>query len=444
MATSSLRNQFAPTSTKTMKDNVDKENEQIASGRGSQFINIEEGLNKIRVFPKHPTEANFAHIRGVYWISVEVDGEMKRSTVNSAKIHGGFEKDPIDEYIAFVRRTLSGSNDKEDAAKIKLLTDYQKGLSLSSTWVVYGKHIFKGKEGTGLIELKKTVRDAMNDEAIIEDEEEAISVDPFTHPDTGLPVLVTYNKKPNKKKGEDYYKVQMSKTPMPMTDEELEMLSKLTPLSQLAMFTYGEEDFEKALEGLRIFDEENEINLIDTEEFQEIVTEMRTAIEEGATAPVKEKVKPAAPGKKAVVPAKKAAAPVHEEEAEEVEEEAAEEAAEEEAAEEVEDAPFTEDDEFTEMSRQDLIRYNANQQLGLKLLKSDTDDDIRIKIREAVNPPVEEEEAAEEVEEIKPVKKAVTPAKPVAKAPVPAAGAKKGLTLDQIKQNLAAKQGAKK
>lgn len=416
----SIRDKFKATSTKELKSIVEDEDSKIASRRNTDTYSFKDGINKLRLFPKHEGEPSFYHILCQHWITIEKDdGEPGRRTVPNARIHGGCEKDIIDEYIKYCR-TLLGTGDAEDSAKLKSLTAYEGGLQMQTSWMSYANFMEKDKKEFTLLEFKRTVRDALNDSSIIEDESEAIETDPFTDPDEGKPVLITYNSKA--KKAADYYKVQVSKTAVPLTDEELEKFASVTPLSQLSMFQYDNEKFELALEGLRYFDEEHEIGAFDTEEFLAIVEECREMVggEVVEAKPAAKKATVAAPVKKAVVAtAKKPAPKAAVEEAEELEEE----------VEEIAEEEETTGDEFDAMDRTELKSYIAANNLEVKVFKSHEDEDIRNNIRAFLSAG-----STEEVEE--PVVKTVV--KKAAVAPVTAG---KKLSLDEIKKQLRDKNG---
>lgn len=102
--------------------------------------------------------------------------------------------------------------------------------------------------------------------------------------------------------------------------------------------------------------------------------------------------------------------------------EAEEEAADAEEAEEAEEAETAEDDEFDGMDRNGLKKYIKENGLEVKVFKSDSDDDIRVKIRAALAAPAAEEEkpaapAKKETKKTAPAKKATEKAekKPTAK-----------------------------
>lgn len=122
-------------------------------------------------------------------------------------------------------------------------------------------------------------------------------------------------------------------------------------------------------------------------------------------------------------------------EAEELAEEAEEEA-EEETEEEKETEEAEEGDEFDEMDRSELKKYIKSNNLDVKVLKNDSDDDLRDKIRAAVAESEGEEEEAEEEK--------AAPAKSEKKAPAAkkAAPAKKAAT-DKTSEKKPSKRGVK-
>jgi hypothetical protein len=399
----SLRDQFKATPVSDLKKVVKEEDSKISSGgKKTDFLEIKDGLNKFRLFPKHQTEESFYHIRGVHWMTVEDDkGEDRRTTVLNSRLHGGFSKDIIEEYMRFVKESL-GSGDSEDTEKIKKMVSWQDGITLQTSWICYANKMSKDKGNEfGVLEFKKTVRDGINDESIIEDEDEAITVDPFTDPDDGKPLLITYNSKA--KKAADYYKVQVSKSAVMLTDDELEKFSKTTPLSELPMLKYSPEMFELALNGIQHFDSENEVDLFDTDEFQGIIEDLRENFNK-TDKPKKSSKSTPEPTSKSSNKVEKKAVVVEEDEEEEDEDDE------------------TEGDEFSSMDRNTLKKHILKNKLDLKLKTSMSDEDIRNLIREySVEDEAEDEEEEDED----------TP---------PPSDKKKPKTLEEIKAELRKKQ----
>jgi hypothetical protein len=384
MATS-VRSQFKATPIKTLKDVTQQENAVSQKGGGSDRLAFTNGTNKFRILPKHAGEETYAKMRCIHWVLVENDkGEQVKRTVNNSKVHGGTKKDIIEEYIAFVKENLNASK-KDEADKIKAVaSSWDGGLGMQTSWICYALKIVKGKDPEfGKLEYKTSVRDAMSANAFVEDGDEALEIEPFTDPDTGLPIIVVYNS--DAKKAADYYKTTLSKHQYPLSDEFLEFFSKKTPLSQLPEFNYRQEDFEQAVEGIRIYDENHEINLFDTDEFQAIVREVgaQYAGSVGSTDDGEDDKKKGGKGidfaKKTA--AKKTAKPADDEPEDEEPEEEAE----------------AESDVFDSMDRNELKIFKRDQGIeSFTVTKNMTDDEIRDKLRELVS---FEEEAEEEPEE---------------------------------------------
>ena len=434
MATKSSRDQyrkeFEATAVTELKKIVKKDDQDMPSKGGkTDFHSIEDGLNKFRFYPKHKGEKNFYFKMGRHWMTIELEsGETGRRTILNAKVHAGWKKDPIDEYIAFTQKNLNQS-DADDANKIKKMLSWQDGIGMQTTWIAYADKLSGSDQGFGITEFKKLVRDAINNESIIEDEDEAISVDPYTDIDDGKPALITYNSKA--KKAADYYKVQLSKKSVPLTDAQLEAFKNVTPLSQLDMLKYTPAEFDRALSGIQIFDADNEIDLFDSDEFQEIIEACRAQFDGvDSDDEEEEETKTVKKSSKTVSKGKKQEEVEEDEEEEEIDEEEEEEEEEEEAEEE------EEGDDLDDMDRSELKKHIKENSLEIKVTTKMSDDDIRDAIRELSGEDEEEEiEEEEDEDEEEEVEEKTTKKTPPAKK-----GAK---TLEEIKAELRKKQGKK-
>jgi hypothetical protein len=270
-----LRSKYKAAKVSSLKVKIDKENESIGSGGGSDFLKIEDGkTNKFRLFPAHDG-VQFLVMRKRHWLTVEGDdGKARRKTVLNSKQHGGTQKDIIEEYISFCEKNL---RDKE---KLKNLTHKDHGLQAQNNWIAYAEKITKDERQFGKIEVTKTVRDAINKAIFVEDDDEPIEVDPFTDLDEGLPLLIKKDSVAGKKKASDYYDVQVGKKSVPVSDESLEKFDKSKSLSEMYENVYTLKDFETALEGLEYFDTEHEIDLFEDEDWLEIVEEVKAQYED--------------------------------------------------------------------------------------------------------------------------------------------------------------------
>ena len=387
----SLRSQLKATSIKRLQKQIDADNEMVGTGSSTEYLNLEDGKTiKIRIFPGHPGQEDFYIAKKCYWLGFRTDdGEERRGTVLDSKVHGGTKYDVVEEYVKYAKKFIGNDADKLEA----LVGTGPKSNSLNPqySWLCYADRINGDDQlRAKLWEFKKMVRDAMNKLAFSEDEDEVIEVDPFTDPDEGLPINVTYRKNPNKKKGENYYEVAFPKkvSARPLTDEEIEYFMSLKPLSEV-IGKYGMRDFERALEGLQNFDEDNEIGLFEDDAWLEHLEEIKAqydADDEEDEAPKKKTAV-----KKTTV---KKTAPAPEEDDEDADEAEGEDDEEDDAEEQENDG-----DEFDDMDRSELKKYISKNGLNVSVKKSMSDDDLREAIR-AVSKATDDDEEEEDDDEV--------------------------------------------
>lgn len=380
MSKNSLRDQFKPTSVKSLKK-VAEEDEKMLGISSNEYLQLEDKKTiKVRIFPAHPGVESFYVRRKCYWLPFQRnDGEMGRTSVNDSVIHGGTKYDLIDEYVKAAKKFING-----DSEKLEAITG-RDGLLPSYSWICYADKVQPDTElKAKLWEFRKVVRDALNRLTFTEDEDEAIETDPFTDIDEGLPVMVGYNKNPNRKKGENYYDVAFAKkpTPRPLSDAELEYFSTLKPLNEV-IGKYTMQDFDRALAGLQIFDEEHEIGLFDDDDWLEKVEVIRAQYdsdddEDGGKRKSAKKTskkkfddedddedeKPAKKGK-----AKKQLEPEDEDDEDEDDDDDSD--------------SDDDDDELDGLDRSELKKYIKENELEVTVKKSMSDDDIREAIRAA-------------------------------------------------------------
>ena len=395
----SLRSQLKATSIKRLQKQIDEDNAMVGAQNSTEYLNLEDGKTiKIRIFPGHPGVQDFYVAKKCYWLSfVGDDGETHRGTVLDSKVHGGTKFDVVEEYVKWAKKKIGNDADKLEA----LVGNGPKSNSLNPqySWLCYADKINGDDQLRAKIwEFKKMVRDAMNKLAFSEDEDEVIEVDPFTDPDEGLPINVTYRENPNKKKGENFYEVSFPKkvSARPLTDEEIEYFMTLKPLNEI-LSKYGMKDFERALEGLQNFDEENEIGLFDDDDWIEHLEEIKAQYDSD------DSEEDSAPKKKTAV--KKAVKKAYAKSEEDEEEEKDEADDEEEDDEEENDE---DGDEFDSMDRVALKKYITANGLEISVKKSMSDDDLRNAIRAAAKSDdadeADDEEEDDETEEEAPAK----------------------------------------
>ena len=405
-----FREKFKATKIKDLKKAVDKDDAMVGVSN-NDYLNLEDGKTlKIRIFPAHPGHEQFYVPKKCYWLSfpAEDGGDNKRGTVLDSIVHGGTKMDLVQEYVKYAKKKYGDDDDKMETLTGTGMNS--NALNPQYSWLCYASIVTPDEELHPKVwEFKKMVRDALNKLAFDEDNDEPIEVDPFTDPDDGLVLAVKYLKKPNKKKGENYYEVDFAKTgkkkeaySRAITDEELEAFSRLKPLNEVVP-RYTKKEFDRALEGLQCWDEEFDFNLFDDDEWLEIVESVKEQYngssddDDEDEKPKKKTVKKTskkveeeedADDEEEKKPAKKSAKKKVEEEPEDSEDEDSEE----DDSEEEE----TDGDEFDDMDRKELKHYIKENELDITVKKSMSDDDIRDLIREAVADSDDEDDSEEE------------------------------------------------
>lgn len=272
----SLRDKFKATAMSDL-DNQQKEFDSVFDG-GGEYLSIEIGKNKIRIFPKHPEHKTFIVPKVVHFLPIQVTDEEGKKTIKQKPVWSGVFHSPeksciIDEYFSQVFALAKQFTDKKQrTAFTSRVTAFKGGISSSKTWVVYANLIKGTTKKFGILELKTSVKNGMNSLAAnLDDGASMITTDPYTDPDSGRCIFVTYDNKADK--AEDYYKVGidiMGSTPL--SDAELEALVAAKPLSDMYVDCYKRSDFILALEGLKRFDEEaDDYNIFSSEHWATIV-----------------------------------------------------------------------------------------------------------------------------------------------------------------------------
>ncbi len=375
-----LRERFKATKVASLKKKISEEDKIAGSGDRAGFLSIDEGSNKFRIMPAHPGGGDFYILNVRHWMDVEnKDGKIGRKPVFNAKIHGGFKHDIVEEYMLAAKKMLEENEDPEAALKIAAMSDYKTGLKPSTNWTCYALKLSGDDSEFGILEMNRSVRDGINNISVSEEDDEPIETDPFTDPDTGIPVIIKYDSKA--KDNRNKYSVTLGRKPepRPLTDEELEDFSKQPSLVERYRNCYSAKDFEMALNGVRNFDEKNEIGFCDTDEFEELAAKLAAEIQKGAK---KDKKSTAESEEVKEKPQKKSKVTVKEEEEEETEEE--------------------EEDSLDSMSREELKKHIKSNGLEVRVKTNMSDDEIREAIREATNEEAEEETEEEETEEEEP------------------------------------------
>lgn len=274
---------------------------------------LEEGLNKIRIFPAHPEslKKTFMYLKVIHFLPAIVDDKdakkkhpsdkqptkVGKITVFNSKVHGGTPKDIVDEYISFATKVLEDTikDPKKLQDKIdKLVGSFARqvnGITAVSAWQMYAK--INGGE-LKRFEISENIREKMK-KCSHTSADDVIETDPFTDIDEGRLMLLT-KLTAKGTKPQDMYSVKLDdsfdrQTKMitfaPLTNEELEEWANKEKLETLLVNSYKKSDFERAYAGLLLFDELNEFGVFEYEPWIEICNEIAAYYpdeeEEGAT-----------------------------------------------------------------------------------------------------------------------------------------------------------------
>ena len=247
-------------------------------------LKTDGSMNKLRIAPAHPKEENGvetfwnypSHKSFLPLPKKDEDGNIIKENgvpklgsrpIFSAIHHcEGMSSDPVSIYIDFIRNQAYNEifpNDKDKAKKFlnpiygwRAGNKYNGGINPSLKIMVYGW--LNGKFGR--IELSKSVADKINDKAMgFDPDAGALATDPFTDPDTGVGLLITFDK--DEKNPSNKYKVEVDmnqvRNPIPLTDEQLDELGDQKPLHDLYHNVYSSKEFELQLQGLQNFEEQS-------------------------------------------------------------------------------------------------------------------------------------------------------------------------------------------
>lgn len=353
------RNKYKPTSLNTVKETVKegKQHDTFFGGRSGDRANFfsqkEDGIVVKRVLPPHnPGESPYVPSLTAQ-LECEVDKYDKdgnstgKEVVNKkifiATLHGGYEKDPIEEYIRRVYALAEQKQDRDERDKfLAPVTGYR--IKSSGKWVwgikprleyvfyaLINKEIYRDTLTPQLMEALNRESEKLCAENA-EDGEAVVAVDMFSDPNVGFPIQWDQYKDEKGKK-------QISLKPLPLkrqetwddyfeknavSDEVLDKLSGMKSLKDLYVNSYRKRDFELALDGLKRFDDKNGYGIFGDDEFLDFIEQMSNEVEarEGTRAdegdadelpfeevpdekPAKKAPATKAPAKKAAAPAKK-------------------------------------------------------------------------------------------------------------------------------------------
>lgn len=288
----------------TLINNLEKVSNTNVDKSRPNYLKIEPGFNKFRIFPVHPESRgkSFAEKIETYFLDVEQDEYLndektgkriiKRKRVFNATVHSDtLTKDPVEEYKKFAEKIIieNSLNEEEKIKKLENLLKYPNGLNSQRTCYVYASKIEDGKMGdVGLLELKASMMYRINELSAMENSENnPIGLDPFTDPDSGLPVLITYNKgnkDPKKIYSLDILKEFDKSSKMlkeyPISEDKLKDFSEKKDLYSMFRGVYKRRDFEFAINGLENYDKKYNLGVFQYDEFLDILDEISNNLPE--------------------------------------------------------------------------------------------------------------------------------------------------------------------
>jgi hypothetical protein len=269
------RSAFAATKVSALKTQ-EAEVKDLTGNKGSrvEYLKLKKGKNKIRIFPSHPDSPSFCFARTIHFLELEKtdkDGAVikddngkvtyGRRPIFNSKVHGEFAKgvkpaDIIDEYISrvYIQSRELVKDDDRRKKYLSTMTFWKTGITSKTKWVVYANvYDDNGIPEFGRLELPTTVKDKLNEISSNQEGDGMIEVDPFTDPDDGRVVFITYNPDEEDAKKKYTAAIDFQKV-TPLTDDELRKFSEQKSLEKMFKNSYSNKDFMNALEGLKRFD----------------------------------------------------------------------------------------------------------------------------------------------------------------------------------------------
>lgn len=288
------RSKFKATSTKKLVEQQGQSEEVLNNKNYAKTIStsdLDDGKHKFRIMPAHPGGDSFMQMKCVHFLPHEYEDKGKKKigkkSIFNSKVHGNTPKDIVEEYLKFLEYILRQEDLDEATIKEKLDIAYgwgdhwKGGIKATVGWIMYAYMINGDSKKLIRLQVSDAQKKRIDEVAMIEDSDEPISTDPFTDPDTGRCIFIVKDSKAKDKK--DIYKIDidnsMDKKTLkanvyPLTDEMLEEFLEYDSLESMLVGSYKRSDFEMALEGLRLFDEDKGFGVFDYEEWGEVVEEI--------------------------------------------------------------------------------------------------------------------------------------------------------------------------
>ena len=265
-------------------------------GLGDDFLSINPGDNKFRIFPPHPETKSFIYPITKHWLYREawmqndkdekynptedekktLKRVIKKKTIFNSKRHFDSKKeDVIEEYMRFAEDWISELPQETEKQKQRVI-DCKKALAdikPQTSWVFYAEKISKSGNEFGRVEITNGVKEKLNQLVNSENSDEPIETDPFSDPDTGRVVQITYNKEHannNLVYSVGYVIKGLTVESYPLTEESLTKFMENRPLEEVYVKSYTKKDYDLAIAGLQLFEQQTGFEVFENDMFWDV------------------------------------------------------------------------------------------------------------------------------------------------------------------------------
>ena len=209
-------------------------------------------------------------------------------------------QDLIEEYIKFVVKSVNDAVGDRDESRKQLSPifgwrdkngKWNPGITPSTSYVFYAWDWNSKDKDFFKVEIYDKMMDKIEElYAKFDSPEEPLTIDPFSHPSEGIGVVFEKYKNDKGKWDFSIYYVPMTCSfknfdeftkYFELGEQQLKDLEGVKPLhEQFGQNVFKRSDFELQLNGLILFDSENEFNIFENDEFLEIVEQVSSQFEE--------------------------------------------------------------------------------------------------------------------------------------------------------------------
>lgn len=281
-------------------------------GRRAPFYVISDGRNWLRVLPSTSEDtAAYVAMRTAQlqvmddeWENGEKTGRkvLKNKKIFIATTHCKAVKeaglqDPIEFYIQKAFEKAEEFQDENDKKKFLFPIqgggsgkNWRPGCIPQSTWVCY---VQDQKRDLYRLELRTNWFNQLHKKSVeLAEESNKVSLDMFSSPDDGFPLIIVKGVKTQNGKERVYYDIEAGKPTIgqswddffgkcKITDAELERLMNQPSLKELYVDSYTTRDLNLALEGLKNLESQHpEYDILSDPDFEELVKKLYEVVPE--------------------------------------------------------------------------------------------------------------------------------------------------------------------